>query len=98
MNVSPSSSMRATNFRPFRKNTLLGFFDLELPSGMILKGCTLHEKGERHWVGLPGKPFTKENGEQSYANIIDFKDKATSYKFNDAAALAALAAAKEAGA
>ncbi len=95
--MASHTAMRAVNFKRYAKNSLVGIFDLELPSGMILKGCTLHTKGERHWTGLPGKPYTKENGEKSWSNIIDFKDKATSYKFNDAATVAALAAAAEAG-
>ncbi|MEA3159907.1 MAG: hypothetical protein QOD95_1455 [Gammaproteobacteria bacterium] len=32
------------NWKPFEKNTLRGFLDLLLPSGLILRGCTFHMK------------------------------------------------------
>jgi hypothetical protein len=86
-----NQKMIATNFKHFTKNTLLGFFDLELPSGMILKGCTLHRKGDdaRWWVGLPARDFKKEDGTTAYSNIIEFKEKEKQYKFGDAATAAA---------
>lgn len=85
------SKFEAHNFRPYTKNTLRGFFDLQLPSGMILKGCTLHQKSEndRWWTGLPAKEFRKEDGSTGYANIIDFVDKQTAFRFGDAATEAA---------
>lgn len=83
--------MIATNFKHYTKNTLLGFFDLELPSRMTIKGCTLHRKsdGDRWWVGLPAKEFKKEDGTIGYSNIIEFKEKENQYKFGDAAVVAA---------
>ena len=50
---TPSPAMRATNVRRCRKNTLRGFFDLVLPSGLILRGCALHLSHGRHWVETP---------------------------------------------
>src|SRR5262249_58981578 len=65
----------ATAFKPYAKNTLIGFVDLMLPSiGLTISGCTVHEKGESRWIGLPGRPYT-ENGVTKYANILDFPDK-----------------------
>ena len=57
--------MKILDFKPFSKNTLLGFFDLELDSGLILSGCALHEKNGKRWIGLPAKPITKPDGSQS---------------------------------
>jgi hypothetical protein len=55
-------SMRASDFVRREQNTLLGFFVLHLPSGLTLHGCTLHRKGDKTWVGLPGKPqLTQDN-------------------------------------
>jgi hypothetical protein len=83
--------MIATNFKHYTKNTLLGFFDLELPSGMILRGCTLHHKSDldRWWVSLPSKDFKKDDGTTGYSAIVEFKEKEKQYKFNDAATAAA---------
>src|SRR5262245_44539223 len=38
---TPKPAATATNFRRFEKNTLKGFFDLELPSGLVLYDCSL---------------------------------------------------------
>jgi hypothetical protein len=75
--------VRILAFKPFEKNTLRGFFDLELPSGMILSGCTLHEKDDKYWVGLPGKPYTAADGSQAWTRIIDFRDAKTRNKFQE---------------
>jgi hypothetical protein len=48
--------MRASDWRPYASGTLVGFFDLLLPSGLKLNDCTLHERDGKRWVGLPGKP------------------------------------------
>lgn len=71
------------NFKPFEKNTLKGFFDVRLASGMILCGCTLHEKNNRFWIGLPAKPYTTDSGSQSWVKLIDFEDKKTHERFQE---------------
>jgi hypothetical protein len=72
------------NFRHLDKNTLRASFDVELPSGMILCGCMLHEKGDKRWIGLPAKPYVKQDGSQSWAKIVDFVDRDTGDKFQKA--------------
>jgi hypothetical protein len=84
------------NFKPFEKNTLRAFFDVELPSGMILCGCTLHEKEGRRWVGLPAKPYTKDDGSQSWVKIVDFADRDKAKQFRDLVLPAVLAVMSEA--
>jgi hypothetical protein len=94
--AKPPRGCQILNFRAFEKNTLRGFFDLQLPSGIILRGCTFHVKGERRWIGFPAKPVTKPDGTQSWVNIVDFVDNKTKYLLQDMAlppVLAALAAA-----
>jgi hypothetical protein len=77
---------RILAFKPFEKNTLRGFFDLELPSGLILAGCTLHKKDDKYWVGLPAKPYTAADGTQSWTKIADFRDAKTRNKFQESIA------------
>jgi hypothetical protein len=72
----------ALNARRHEKNTLKGFFDLVLPSGMIVKGCTLHVAGHRAWIGLPGRPYTDASGAETWANIIDFRDRMAKERFH----------------
>jgi hypothetical protein len=71
----------ALNARRHEKNTLKGFFDLVLPSGMIVKGCTLHVAGRRAWVGLPGRPYTDASGAETWANIIEFRGRTAKERF-----------------
>jgi len=57
------------------------FFDLELPSGLVVCGCRFHELHGRFWVGLPARPYAKPDGSQLWVKIVDFRDKATRYRF-----------------
>jgi hypothetical protein len=84
--------VKALRFRHCVKGTLLGFLDLELASGLVLRGCTLHLSHGKHWVGLPAKPFKGADGTDTWANIVDFADKATKDRFQKQATAAALAA------
>jgi hypothetical protein len=59
----------ATNFRRVEKNTLKGFFDLEPPSGLILRRCSLHFR-DRWWVGFPGRPYKYQAGGETWAAAI----------------------------
>ena len=79
----------ATNPRRHERNTLRGFVDLRLPSGMIVKGCTVHMKGPRAWVGLPGRPYKDAAGVETWANIIEFADKEAGRRFQQLALSAA---------
>lgn len=76
-------------WKPYKKNTLCGFLSLSLPSGMIIHDCTLHEKNNSRWIGLPGKPYDKPDGTKAYSPIIEIPNRDTSDRFQ-AIALAAL--------
>ena len=88
----------AADWRPVTKNTLLGFLTLRLaPSGLVLRECSLHQKDDRRWIGLPGKPQLDAEGRQRadpttgkrlYAPIVEIAGKAEREAFQ----LAALAA------
>lgn len=62
----------AIDWKAFEKNTLRGFCTIVLPSGLRIKECTVHEKNGSRWLGLPGKPWTKNDGTTSYISILDF--------------------------
>jgi hypothetical protein len=90
--------IKVTNFKAFEKNTLQGIFDLELPfGGIVLRGCTFHRKADKHWIGFPGKPFTKQDGLQSWSNIVDFTDNKAKYLLQDEILPLVLTAAAGAG-
>jgi hypothetical protein len=75
--------MIARDFRMVEKNTLKGFFTLELDSGLILHECALHEKDGKPWVGLPAKPQIDAeghhrigaDGKKQYTPDIEFVSK-----------------------
>lgn len=88
--------MDATNFRSYTKNTLRAFFDLQLPSGMILRGCTLHISHGKHWVGMPARSYENTAGATTWTPVVDFRDKATQDRFQREAVAVVLAVAREA--
>ncbi len=89
--MSAHSPQRASvlNARRHEKNTPKGFFDLALPSGMIVKGCSLHVTSGHAWVGLPGRQYVDASGAETWANIIDFRDRASKDRFQKIALEAA---------
>lgn len=68
--------MRATEFKERRKNTLRGFFTLELDNGMHIRDCTLHESNGKSWIGFPGVPWTDKDGKTQYKNVVIVPDRA----------------------
>lgn len=76
--------MRVKDFKEYRKNTLRGFFTLEIANAIEIKDCTLHQQGERAWFGFPGAAqvdkdgqLRKEGGRVLYKNVILIPDKTT---------------------
>jgi hypothetical protein len=65
--------IRCIKFRPYQKNTLRGFADLELGrTGIIIRDCTLHEKNGKEWVGFPARSYETKTGETAWQPIIEF--------------------------
>jgi hypothetical protein len=77
-------TIAVTNARKLNKNSLRGFFDVELPSGMKLNGCTLLEKDGKRWIGLPSREWQKTDGSKSYVPIVEIPDRDARDKFNAA--------------
>jgi hypothetical protein len=75
--------MICLDFKPVRKNSLLGFATIQMTSGLILKECTYHSLAGKSWASPPGKPQTDgsgspmkdEKGKAKYVNIVDFASK-----------------------
>src|SRR3954468_21380716 len=61
----------ASDWRATEKSSLLGFFTLTLPSGLVIKNCTYHKgpSGSR-WVSLPAQTYKDKNGDIAYTSII----------------------------
>jgi DNA-binding cell septation regulator SpoVG len=76
-------------WKAYDKNTLRGFFSVELPSGMIINHVMLHQAGEARWVALPSREWVDTNGDKQYAPLIEFHSREAQNRFRDSV-LAAL--------
>jgi hypothetical protein len=77
-------AFKLTNPRPLDKNSLRGVFDIQMPSGLIVRGAMLFEKNGRRWVGFPSKEWVKQDGTKSYFPLIEFADRSIADKFQAA--------------
>jgi hypothetical protein len=74
-----------SDWKAYSKNTLRGFLTITVPSGMVLRGCTLHEKEGARWIGLPAQKFLKGGGVTTYMPVVEFTTKEARDRFNSAA-------------
>jgi hypothetical protein len=79
-------TITVTNARKVNKNSLRGFFDVELPSGLKICGCSLLEKkdGSGRFIGLPSREWTKPDGTKAWQPIVEIPDRDARDKFNAA--------------
>ena len=68
--------MICIKFHPHHKGSLRGFADLELPSGLIIRGCTLFEKDGREWVSFPSRSYTDKDGATKWQPLVEFAETA----------------------
>jgi hypothetical protein len=68
--------IRCIKFRPYEKNTLKGFVDLELTRvGLVLRDCTWHRHPDgKEWVGFPAKSYEGNNGNTLSQPLIEFAE------------------------
>jgi DNA-binding cell septation regulator SpoVG len=55
MTTTPSA-VRILDWRELRKNSLLGFAKVELPSGMVISDVTILSGERGPWASPPSKP------------------------------------------
>jgi hypothetical protein len=94
--------IRCENFKPLRKNTLVGFAEILIEDiGLRVKGLSIHEKGRSRWASLPAKPQTSKDGmvikdaggKAQYVHILEFDSRERSDGFSAAVITAVLAIA-----
>ena len=81
----PRTAFAVREFKPFERNTLRGFLTTELPSGLVLHGFTLHQKGESRWLGMPSKEVSMGDGTKSWVPQVEFSGKEAREKLQTAA-------------
>jgi hypothetical protein len=70
--------IRCLAFRPFPKNTLKGFCDLELVrTGLVIHDCCWHEKNGHEWMSFPARSYVDKNGITQWQALIEFAAGAT---------------------
>jgi hypothetical protein len=85
------STFRILDWRPLRKNSLLGFVSVELPSGMTIADVTILTGPNGPWASPPAKPqidrtgavMKGANGKTVYLPIINFTSKERRNAFSD---------------
>jgi hypothetical protein len=61
-----------SNPRRIGKGLLIGCVDLELPSGMIIRGVMLMESAGKRWINLPSKEWTNREGLKRCLPLLEF--------------------------
>lgn len=93
-------AVECTEFRRFRKNSLLRFAELRLPDlRLLIRGVSINETSGRRWVGMPSKPMVDKEGNQlrdergkvKYLAFLQFDTREVANAFSDAAIRAVLA-------
>ena len=68
------------DWRPRRKNTLLGFARIEIVElDLTIHDVAVHAKNDRAWAQLPGRPWVEDDrlvrgddGKVEYSQILEF--------------------------
>lgn len=81
LSTDTTGGMRCTEWRTYRRNTLLGFATLQQASGLIISDASLHGKNGKSWVSPPAKPKidgngvalrNRETGKVDYVPVVGF--------------------------
>jgi hypothetical protein len=100
-----ASIITCLSFKAHRSGSLVGFADFHLLKlRQKLRGCSVHQSGDRRWVQLPAKPQLDRNrdlvrddrGKLQYLPVIEWDSDAVGQAFSDLAVEALLAYAPEA--
>jgi hypothetical protein len=76
-------AIKILSYRAYSKNTLRAFIEAELPSGLVIRDLTLHEKNGRRWVSFPARQYQKDDGTSSWVNLVYFPDREKNDKFQE---------------
>jgi hypothetical protein len=71
--------IRCVKFRPYVKNTLRGFVDLELSRvGIVIRDCAWHQhENGKEWVGFPARSYIDKNGATQWQVLVEFAEGAS---------------------
>jgi hypothetical protein len=92
--AEPSRQSRRARLRkwtPHTSGVQLGFLSVELASGLILNDLRLMTGKNGHWIAMPavklldrdGNPRVDAAGKSIFNQLIEFRDRATTDRFNE---------------
>jgi hypothetical protein len=70
-----------SNARQYKKNTLIGYFTLQMPSGLRIRDMMLHESHGKRWVHFSSKEWVNPDGSKGYSPILEFASREVSDRF-----------------
>jgi hypothetical protein len=87
-----STTVHIRDWHELRRNSLLGFATVELPSGMVIADVTIHVSHGKPWASPPSRPMMGRNGlalrdaagKIRYQPVIEFRDRDTRTRWSDA--------------
>ena len=75
-------AMRLSGWRPLARNSLRGFGDIELPSGLRIREVAVLSSNRQCWATLPSKPVldrngrhVETNGKKQFAAILEWRSR-----------------------
>ena len=86
-----SNTFVATNWKPLRKGSLIGFVSVSMPSGITIHEISVLETNGKFWASPPSKPMIDRHGvvmiddagKRRYSALIEFADRDTRSRWSD---------------
>jgi hypothetical protein len=89
--VMTPSTITIEEFRPFLKNSLIGFCRVRMPNGLVFHDVSVHRQGDAVWASPSAKAqigrdgtHIKKDGKPQYSPVVSFASKEVRDKFSDA--------------
>lgn len=87
---TPPLPVEIIEWRPVRKNSLLGFVTVRLGKNLLFHDAPLMRSGGRQWVAMPSKPrlnrdgtpLLGQNGKPLWQPIVSWGDKEAADRFS----------------
>jgi hypothetical protein len=85
--TTKEAEFEVVEYRALAKGeSLQGFLSLRLPSGMVIRDLSYHERSDgARWISMPARRYKKADGTAAYTPIIDFASKEARNRFQELA-------------
>lgn len=95
MSASKPMPVTILDWRPMRRNSLLGFAQIQL-GALKIKDVTININTGRKWAGLPAKPMMdrdgnalrNEQGKVKYVPLLEWDNKGAGDRFSESVIMA----------